>query len=251
MVEGRIEAGYSEEAARGQSEPMPISVSFRADAAPARTRRGSARCDVGADATAAPVEVVFLGVGEVPGNAWRDATIEPPAPPAPAGDLPMPGALAEGDAVTQAELVVGLDPHDACRLNLTGVITTNGPMTVEYRFVDEMGVGSQLFSVDVDQTQTAFLDHHVMLPEQAPHLDGGGIGDWSPTESTGGPLELSDAESDNEQGWFQLHVTSPHGLWSDIEGYNVEPCTPGESDPVTKVATRDEAASEPSLVGAG
>jgi hypothetical protein len=246
MVQSRIEAGATEAAARAESDPWPIEVSFHAEL---RCDRGKHALRRGAEADTAPVEVVFLGVGQVPGNAWRDATVEPPA--APVGDLPMPGALAEGDTVTQAELVVGLDPSDACRLNLTGVITTNGPMTVEYRFVDEMGVGSQLFSVDVDQTQTAFLDHHVMLPEQAPHLDGGGIGDWSPTESTSGPFELVDEESDNEQGYFQLHVTSPHGLWSDIEGYNVEPCTPGGSDPATKAATRDEAASEPSLADAG
>jgi len=228
MVAGRIEAGSTEEAAREQSEPLLIHVGFDAILSclnPAWF--GVERA--GADTVSTPIEIVFLGVDEVPGNQWRDATVQPPA--APVGDLPMPGALAEGDTVTQAELVVGLDPADACRLNLSGVITTNGPMTVEYRFFDEMGVGSNVFTVDVDQTQTAFLDHHVMLPEQAPSRGGG---QWSPIEPVGGPFDLADQDSDNEQGWFQLHVTSPNAVWSDIEGYNVEPCSPSGPDLAAK-----------------
>ena len=120
-----------------------------------------------------PIEVVYLGIGQEP-QTWRDATF--PDPSGPRRDKPEPGtgqdAVGSDDVtaaprVTQAMLTVGVDPTDPCRLALSGVITTDRPMTVEYRVVDHLGAESPVRSVEVDHTHTAYVLHHVELPGTA------------------------------------------------------------------------------------
>ena len=120
-----------------------------------------------------PIEVVYLGIGQEP-QTWRDATF--PEPSGPRRDKPEPGAgedavgsddVAAAPRVTQAMLTVGVDPADPCRLALSGVITTDRPMTVEYRIVDDLGAESPVRSVEVDHTHTAYVLHHVDLPVTA------------------------------------------------------------------------------------
>lgn len=94
------------------------------------------------DSATIPVGVVWLGVGQEPGDGWRDAVLpEPerePTPPEPA-DVPLKAQT----WVTQAHLSVIPDPADPCRLNLSGVVVANGETDVEYRFVDELGLHTQ------------------------------------------------------------------------------------------------------------
>ncbi len=160
-----------------------------------------------------PLEIVFVGLGQT-----AELNQAPLRPESPTDDLTW------GTAVTQAFLSVQQDALDSCRLRLSGVFTATEPTDVTYRFVDEIGRASQSFTASIDQTQTVMIDHFYDLPE-APSADGeiddylgGGRG------SIGG---LKAPQNANETGTFQLEVLEPHGYWSNVAGYNVEPCVPG------------------------
>ena len=124
--------------------------------------------------------------------------------------------------MTQAVLTVGVDPADPCRLALSGVITTDRPMTVEYRIVDSLGAESPVRSVEVDHTNTAYVLHHVNLPRSAKPESSGSLAATPGTP--GGDLGITARPTDRVQGYYRLHVTAPHGLWSDEASFNVEPC---------------------------
>ena len=130
--------------------------------------------------------------------------------------------VAAAPRVTQAVLTVGVDPADPCRLALSGVITTDRPMTVEYRIVDDLGAESPVRSVEVDQTHTAYVLHHVDLPGTATPDPSGSVAATPGTP--GGDLGVTARPTDRVQGYYRLHVTAPHGLWSDEASFNVEPC---------------------------
>lgn len=219
-----VAAGVPELDARTQSSSEVIHLDFSGEV----LCSGSGRFRGASDAETTPIEIVFLGIGEEPGPGWRDATIEPPT-----RDQQVDDQLTVAPAVTQADLIVMADPADPCRLLLSGALATNEPMSVDYRFTDELGVPSQVFTVDVDHTQVAFLDHHVDLPVRAPSLDGddGGVGELV-ARDPGGALELTADDTDREQGWYQLQVTAPHSLTSDIASYDVPPCTSGSEQAI-------------------
>ena len=130
--------------------------------------------------------------------------------------------VAAAPRVTQAMLTVGADPADPCRLALSGVITTDRPMTVEYRIVDDLGAESPVRSVEVDQTHTAYVLHYVDLPGTATPDPSGSVA--ANPGTPGGGLGITARPTDRVQGYYRLHVTAPHGLWSDEASFNVEPC---------------------------
>lgn len=176
------------------------------------------------------IQIVFLPIGGEPGDedqpGWRDAELElPPSRPEPAAD-----DLVEGFRVDQVALSAIPDTEDACLLHLSGVVTTNGPGEVSYRFVDELGVGSQLFSVQVDQTQVAMLDHHIELEPvdlgTGLHTDGADP-DGLVAPGDGGIGGYAQEQGDNVQGYYRIEVVEPHALLSDVASYNVDGCTVG------------------------
>ena len=195
------------------------------------------------DSATIPVEIVWLGVGQEPGDGWRDAVLpeperepEPPTPPEPA-DVP----LTSQTWVTQAHLSVIPDPADPCRINLSGVVVANGETDVEYRFVDELGLHTQTFTTSVDQTFTAFLDHHIVLepvPADGPGGGGGGgQGFGLVAEGDGGIGGLTHGATDNQQGLFRLEVLGPNHLVSDVASYNVADCVQEPPGPVVVAPT--------------
>ncbi len=216
--------GVPELDARSQSSSKVIHVGFSGDVLCSGLggHRGAS------DPETTPVEIVFLGIGEAPGPGWREAAIDPPT-----RDQQVDDQLTAAPAVTQADLVVMADPADPCRPLLSGTPATNEPLSVDYRFVDELGAPSQVFTVDVDHTQVAYLDHHVDLPVRASSLEGGddGVGELA-ARDPGGDLELTADDTDREQGWYRLQVTAPHSSTSDIASCNVPPCTSGSEQAI-------------------
>ena len=188
-----------------------------------------------------PVTIVYLPIGAEPGDEqpnWRDAVIPPPFQRPDTG----PGILTEGFQVEQVTLSALEDEADACLLHLSGTVSTNGPGEVSYRFVDELGNKSQVFDVEVDQTQVAMLDHHIELDpvhvETGLHAVGGEPGDLTAHDDgeIGGYVQ---EEGDNVQGYFFIEVFSPHMAESNIASYNVDGCTTGGTGETQQIpATR-------------
>jgi hypothetical protein len=77
-------------------------------------------------------------------------------------------------------------------------------------------------SVEVDHTNTAYVLHHVDLPYSAKPDPSGSIA--ATPGAPEGDLGITARPTDRVQGYYQLHVTAPHGLWSDEASFNVEPC---------------------------
>lgn len=180
----------------------------------------------GAETVGMDLHVVFLGIGQVPEPGWRAAEVEIPTEPTrpaqPSRDLSV------DTQVTQAHLSVLADPTDSCRLHLSGVIVTNGSTEVQYRFVDELGVRSQIFAAQVDQTFTAMLDHHVDVEPTSPSTSPtGGLVAVSPTND--GITGLATQDTNRLQGWYQLEVLEPNVTTSDVASYNLPPCVPATS----------------------
>lgn len=160
-----------------------------------------------------PVKFVFVGLGS-------DAKLEPAPliPEAPTDELTF------GVAVTDAFLFVEPDANEQCRLRLTGAFTTNAPTDILYRFVDELGHASQMFQTSVDQTFVAMIDHYVDLPVVA--VPDGEVDQLVTELEIDYEGELVSAPTDREQGFYQIQVLEPHGYWSNVADFNVEPCRP-------------------------
>ena len=95
-------------------------------------------------------------------------------------------------------------------------------MTVEYRIVDHLGAESPVRSIEVDHTNTAYVLQYVDLPRITEPDPSGSI---AATPGTAGDdLGVTAQPTDRVQGYYRLHVTAPHGLWSDEASFNVEPC---------------------------
>lgn len=209
VIADRVAGGMSEEDAR--AEPFSFNTFLAMNGTVICKGNTFGREFYMARASWVPVELVFVGVGEIAGLELGE-----PEPPEPGSD-----ELTAGVAVTQAFLSVQPDPFNECRLRLSGVFTTNQPTEISYRFVNELGAPSQSFTTIVDQTQTAMLDHYYDLPlRERPNNGIGGL----TTGGRGGLGGLTTGKTDREQGTFQIQVLEPHGYWSNIDGYNVEPC---------------------------
>lgn len=183
-----------------------------------------------------PVTFVFVGLGM---NAKLEHT--PVLPEAPTDELTF------GVAVTDAFLHVAPDASNGCRLRLTGAFTTNAPTEIEYRFIDELGNASQMFATTVDQTHVSMIDHYVDLPvveapdgevDQLVIEQGGGFGE-----------ELVSAPTEREQGFYQIQVLEPHGYWSNVADFNVEPCRP--SNTISEDLIQERTISEGRFPGDG
>ncbi len=160
-----------------------------------------------------PLQIVFVGLNQ----AAMLELEEDPLPPEPGAD-----DLTFGVAVTQAFLSVVQDPFDSCRLRLSGAFVTNAPTEISYRFVDELGVHSQLFTTTVDHTWTSMIDHYVELPVLSPEQND--LGNLVAAKHGGGIGGKVAAPTDNEQGIYWIEVLEPHAYLSNSADYNVEPC---------------------------
>lgn len=172
------------------------------------------------------LNVVFLGQGMEPNAGWRAAEVDIPVEPPPFHRPPTGGTpdLSVEAQVTQANLTVLADPDDSCRLHLSGAIVTNGQTEVQYRIVDHLGVKSQIFTADVDQAFTVWLDHHLDVVPSAE--DGDTLGNFAPLDDGSGEFGYAAEDTDNLQGYFQIEVIEPHLSYSNIASYNLPPCVP-------------------------
>ena len=227
LVERAVQDGAEEDDARLQTRSDVVYVEYHASVTCRWTGLFHWKRHMNNPAVV-PIEVVYLGIGQEP-QTWRDATF--PDPSGPRRDKPEPGTgqdavgsddVAAAPRVTQAVLTVGVDPTDPCRLALSGVITTDRPMTVEYRVVDHLGAESPVRSVEVDHTHTAYVLHHVDLPRTTRPDPSGSVA--ANPGAPGDDFGITARPTDRVQGYYQLHVTAPHGLWSDEASFNVEPC---------------------------
>lgn len=207
------------------------------------------------DPATVPVRIVWLGIGAEPGEEWtgdwRDAELPTPDPvPTPPVPRPEVDDLTSDPWVVQAHLSVLSDPADPCRLLLSGVLVTNGQTGVTYRFVDGFGNRSRTWTVDVDQTFTAFLDHHVDLDTVPadPAFEPGLVAPEA--DGIGG---LTAAPTDRVQGVYRLEVLSPNPLLSDPAGYNVLTCVaePAPQPEATSTTTSTTTTTVPPGPGAG
>ena len=140
------------------------------------------------------------------------------------------------------------DADDPCTLHLSAAISTNGETSVDYRFVNEYGQPSNTYTVDVDATHVAMVDHSVAVPYiDAPDTDG----DLAPTPGGDEIGGLTGAGSDLHTGTYELEILSPNPM-TDAEGFEVEYCTTGDpaiEPPTGELTTRpDPTHDEPTTV---
>jgi len=126
--------------------------------------------------------------------------------------------------VTDVNLSVLTDPADPCTLYLSAVIQTNGPMDVEYRFINQYGQPSNTYTVAVDGTQVAYVDKSVAIPMiESPDPGGDLVAVDGPGEIGGKVAEVNDEQY---TGTFMIEVISPnHKL--DGDGFVVDYCETG------------------------
>lgn len=165
-----------------------------------------------------PLEIVFVGVGQTAGLELGDPEPEP---------LGAADSITNGVEITQAFLNVQQDHLDSCRLRLTGIFVATEPTDVTYRFIDELGAPSQLFTTTIDQTQFDVVDHFYDLPKLAPPPQG--IDGLTMPDREDGIGGFQPLPTDKHQGYFQIEILEPHAFSSKVAGYNVEPCY---TDPV-------------------
>jgi hypothetical protein len=150
---------------------------------------------------------------------YEPVTVAPSGPAAhqPATDLALP-------QVTSTDVSIIADPTDPCSLHLSGVITTNSAMDLEYRWINQYGQPSNTFGLHVDHTQVGYVDGSIQVPHaDTPDIDE----DLAPVEGAGGAGisdELSVIDDESYSGTFELQVVSPNFV-SDIEGFDVPYCT--------------------------
>jgi hypothetical protein len=139
------------------------------------------------------------------------------------GEAPRPSELQSAPMVVDAALSVVPDHLDDCRLHLSGTIQTNRAMTVTYRFIDPYGQPSNTFSVDVDQTQVAFVFHGVQVPEKwAPDP----ADDYAPPTTVDDldDLVLAHDDPDRYRGTFTIETLTPTAETA-VDGFSVPYCT--------------------------
>ena len=141
------------------------------------------------------------------------------APPAKGNQVD--GAITVPSQVTGSALSVLPDPADPCRLHLSGTITTNGAMDVEYRFLNPHGQPSNTYTVSVDGTGVAFVGRHVDIPLGVPSAAGE---DYAPLP--GGPIGGKAIEGIDGMysGTYSLEIVSAEYLSDAIDGFNVPYC---------------------------
>jgi hypothetical protein len=150
---------------------------------------------------------------------YEPVTVAPTGPEVhePATDLALP-------QVDQAELFITADPADPCTLHLSGVITTNSAMDVEYRWVNPYGQPSNTFSLSIDQTQVGYVEGTVQVPQaETADIDG----DLVVVDGSGGGDigdEVAAVDENRYSGTYELEVVSPNFV-NDIDGFNVPYCT--------------------------
>lgn len=210
VVQSRIDGGMTE----GQARALPFEEQSFLLMHGKVTCMGNTFGRVKTRATSAllPVTIEFVGNQEAEELQLDD---DPPEPPS--------NDLVVETAVVQAHLSVMQDPADSCRLALSGVIVTNDTTQVAYRFVNQAGAKSQIFTTNVDQTFTALLDHYVEIPAVAPVESEPGL-DGLVADGRGEIGGLVQEESDNFQGTYTIEVLEPHSFQSNVAGFNVEPC---------------------------
>lgn len=157
-----------------------------------------------------PITVTYQGVPQAPAP--------PPAPPA-GTRRPTGQGLRAAPEVTDATLAVIADPDDPCRLHLSGSISANASMTVEYRFVDPTGRRTRIYEVAVDQTGVAFVDVEAAVPASPD----GPVGLASPGVhgTVGGYTAVVDESQ--YSGTYELEVVAPNHVLA-ADGFQVPYC---------------------------
>ena len=137
-----------------------------------------------------------------------------------------PNDVTLGTQITQAQLLAIPDSDpSSCKLDLSATFVSNGETTILYRLIDQQGLASNLFSIDVDHTWTAFVHHELNLsPPLTAHetvtdelTAVGGSG--------GAPDDYAAQDTDLVQGYYRLEVIAPHYLETDIAGFSMA-CDP-------------------------
>jgi len=132
-------------------------------------------------------------------------------------------------AVTDAELFVIPDGDDPCTLHLSGSISTNMPLDVEYRFVDPHGQPSNSYTMNVDQTQVGMFDRTVQVPG-APNHDPSD--DLVTVDGPHGDLDdfaSPDDGDDTYQGVYGLEILWPNRVVA-VDGFEVDYCQDDTSE---------------------
>ena len=137
-------------------------------------------------------------------------------------ELPNPDGLLL-PTVTDVNLMVAEDADEQCTLHLSGVIETNIPTTVTYRFRDPYGqLSKHTYQVDVDQTLVAMVSHSADIPFAPAEPDGD---DFAPNQDGEIGGYAGDVPAGTYSGVYELEVISP-GIDSDTGGFAVPYCQP-------------------------
>jgi hypothetical protein len=128
--------------------------------------------------------------------------------------FPPHSGLSQIVGINAQLLALPTDDPNECKLDLSGTFTTNGPTTIFYHLVNEIGEMSPVFRVAVDHTHTAFVHHRVDLSEREPE---------GPTPSI--DQGFSSIPTDRLQGFYQIEVVSPQETTSNFANYDIGPCT--------------------------
>lgn len=226
-------AGLSELAARQKTRVINLQLDFHALVGCRWTHLGGWRRFMNNPAKV-PIRVIF---GPLPSNATAPAgprrnPPEPPRRPTPSSRPTAPGGGLAGAAwVTQARLFAIPDTNDPCTVRLSGVLVTNRATAVRYRLVDHLGVASPVFTVQVDQTNTAYFDRPVTLSPAAQSTPN----EQLTSGSNAGIGGLTAATAPFPQGWYRLDVVSPNVFTSDVSSYALPGCRTATAPRPTRV----------------
>lgn len=213
-IADRIDGGMTEEEARS----LPFETVIPLDLTGEFVCRGNVGAHVKwmrAATVVVPIAVEYVGVPiETVGS-----------------ELDVPGGgLYSAPEVTDAALAVVPDRSDDCKLHLSGVIHTSQPTTVDYHFVDPFGRESNTYSVDVDETLSAFVSRWVTVPALSEDDPSGNLTTEPGEGSLGG--FLGEVDDSMYTGTFMIETSSPNHQ-SAADGFSVDYCDHVE------VATRE------------
>ena len=128
------------------------------------------------------------------------------------------------------QAVLTMTPKDysgACPMdmNASGVIVTNGKTAVKYRFESDKGVLSPIYTVQVDQTHTAYVisKFRIGVNKDGP-ASTFAAPSGPPSAGQGPKLLATPTQANVHQGFYRLHIVAPNQLVSAPSDYKVT-CT--------------------------
>ena len=155
--------------------------------------------------------------------------------------------------VTQAVVTMVPDQYQGvcpAQLNASLTITTNGPVRVRYQLESDKGQRSSPRYINVDQTNTAFVN--VRIPVGKAATGGSSPGNYGVTTAGGsggspsGSMTSTAAPSNVYQGFYRIHTLAPNEVSSAPSSFKVT-CQPAQNQQLAIPSNSQPAAPLPAV----